>query len=86
MAVNVEAQLKDIVSRELGIDVDEITRDGHFRDDLGADSLDHTELIMAAEEAFDIEIADDDADELATFGQLVDYVSAKCSSRRRRSA
>ena len=63
-----------VVSEELAISEDEITEDASFIDDLGADSLDVVELIMALEEEFDIEIPDEDAVEIATVSDAVDYI------------
>ncbi len=74
--MSVEDRVKKIVSDQLGKDVDEIQPDSSFVDDLGADSLDTVELVMALEEEFDIEISDDDAEKIATVQAAIDYVSA----------
>ena len=68
-----EAAVKKIVSDHLGIGYDGVK--GHLIDDMGADSLDLVELVMVLEEEFDIEIPDNEAEELKTFEQIVDYVS-----------
>lgn len=81
-ASGVETRLRDIISEQVGIDVDEVTRDSSLWDDLGADSLDVVEIVMVAEEAFGIEIPDDDAEELATFGQLADYVERAIARKK----
>ena len=66
--------VKDILSKQLRVDIDSITEDTRIVDDLGADSLDIVELIMALEEAFDIEIPDADAEKVVTVGDVVDYI------------
>lgn len=67
-------KVKNIIADQLGVDVDEVTPDASFTDDLGADSLDIVELVMAFEEEFDIEIPDDDAEQIATVKNAVDYI------------
>ncbi|MCX7903729.1 MAG: acyl carrier protein [Caloramator sp.] len=67
-------KIKERISDILGVDPDDITMDSHFIDDLGADSLDIVELIMALEEDFDLEIPDEDAEKLQTVGDVVDYI------------
>lgn len=69
-------KIKSIISEQLGVEEDEITMDSSFIDDLGADSLDIVELIMALETEFDIEISDEDAEKVATVGDVVDYIKA----------
>ncbi len=68
--------LKRIIAEEMGLDTDEITMDTTFEEDLGADSLDVTSIIMALEEELDIEISDDDAVEIKTVGDAVDKIKA----------
>lgn len=67
-------KVKSIIADQLGVDVDEVTAEASFTDDLGADSLDIVELVMAFEEEFDIEIPDDDAEKIATVKNAVDYI------------
>jgi len=70
-------RLKNIVVEKLGVEESEITPEASFIDDLGADSLDIVELIMAIEEEFDIEIPDEDAEKLTTVGAAVEYIKNK---------
>jgi len=74
MMAEVLDRIVKVVSEELAISEDEITEDASFIDDLGADSLDVVELIMALEEEFDIEIPDEDAEEIGTVSDAVDYI------------
>ena len=74
--MSIEERVKKIVAEQLGSGDDEITNESSFIDDLGADSLDTVELVMALEEEFDIEIPDDDAEKIATVQAAIDYVSA----------
>ncbi|MCF8008847.1 MAG: acyl carrier protein [Halanaerobiales bacterium] len=67
-------RIVQVVSEELAISEEEITEDASFIDDLGADSLDVVELIMALEEEFDIEIPDEDAENIATVADAVEYI------------
>ena len=67
-------KVKEIIVEQLGVTEDSITNDASFIDDLGADSLDIVELIMALEEEFDIEIPDADAEKIVTVGDVVDYI------------
>jgi len=68
------ANVKNIIVEQLGVDEDDVTMDASFIDDLGADSLDIVELIMALEEEFDLEIPDSDAEKIATVGDAVNYI------------
>src|SRR5271169_4997681 len=70
----VEEKLKQIVVEQLGVDEAEVTSSASFVDDLGADSLDQVELIMAFEEAFDMEIPDEDAEKIKTVQDAIDYI------------
>ncbi|MCD2346002.1 acyl carrier protein [Clostridium guangxiense] len=69
-------KVKDIIAEQLGLEKDEITMDSSFVDDLGADSLDIVELIMALEEEFDIEIPDEDAEKVSAVKDVVEYIKA----------
>ena len=71
---NVEDKVKQIIVEQLGVDEGEVTQNASFVDDLGADSLDTVELVMAFEEAFDIEIPDEDAEKITNVQQAIDYV------------
>ena len=73
--MSIEERVKKIVAEQLGSGEDEITNESSFIDDLGADSLDTVELVMALEEEFDIEIPDEDAEKIATVQAAIDYVS-----------
>ena len=70
-------KIKSIVVDQLGVDEDQVTEDASFVDDLGADSLDTVELIMAFEEEFDIEIPDEDAQKIKTVKDVMKYIEAK---------
>lgn len=69
-------KVKSIIAEQLGLDENTINMDSLFMDDLGADSLDVVELIMALEEAFDIEIPDEDAEKIVKVGDVVEYISS----------
>jgi len=69
-------KIKDIISDQLGIDAKEITMDSSFVDDLGADSLDIVEFIMALEAEFDLEIPDEEAEKITIVGDVVEYIKA----------
>ena len=68
------AKVKSIIVEQLGVDEDEVTMEASFTDDLGADSLDIVELVMAFEEEFGIEIPDEDAEKIATVNDAVGYI------------
>ncbi len=74
--MSVEDKVKEIIIEQLGVDPEEVTNDASFINDLGADSLDTVELVMALEEEFDIEIPDEEAEKLQTVGQAIDYIKA----------
>lgn len=67
-------KIKDIISGQLGVDQEEITLESSFIDDLGADSIDMVELVMAMESEFDLEIAEKDAENIQTVGDAVEYI------------
>jgi len=71
---NVAEKIKQIVAEQLGVDEAEVAPTASFVDDLGADSLDTVELVMAFEEAFEIEIPDEDAEKIRTVKDAVDYI------------
>ena len=67
-------KVKQIITEQLGVDESEVTPSASFVDDLGADSLDQVELVMALEEAFDVEIPDEDAEKIRTVQDAIDYI------------
>ena len=71
---NIFEKIKEIVVEQLGVDEEEVTEKASFVDDLGADSLDIVELIMALEEEFDMEIPDEDAEKISTVGDAIKYI------------
>ena len=71
---SVEERVKKIVAEQLGVNEEEVTNQASFVDDLGADSLDTVELVMALEEEFECEIPDDEAEKITTVQQAVDYI------------
>ena len=73
--MSVDERVKGIVAEQLGIGVDEINNESSFIDDLGADSLDTVELVMALEEKFDIEISDEEAENISTVQTAIDYIN-----------
>ena len=77
MAEDISSKVKKIVADHLGIDEAKVTEEASFIDDLGADSLDTVELVMAFEEEFDIEIPDDAAETIQTFGDAVKFINDK---------
>jgi acyl carrier protein len=77
MADDIENSVYSIIEEKLGVDESEISRDASFTDDLGADSLDTVELIMEFEKEFDITIPDEEAEDIQTVGDAVDYLENK---------
>jgi len=72
--MSVEERIKEIIIDQLGVDAEAVTLEASFVDDLGADSLDIVELVMAMEEEFNMEISDEDAEKLTTVGAAVEYI------------
>ncbi len=77
MAENVTDKVKEIIVNELGVEPEKVTPQASFVEDLGADSLDTVELVMAFEEEFSIEIPDEDAEKLQTVGDAINYLKEK---------
>jgi acyl carrier protein len=73
---SIEQRVKDIIVEQLGVEEDEVSPEASFVDDLGADSLDTVELVMAFEEEFNIEIPDEDAEGISTVQDAIDYIKA----------
>ena len=73
---NVQERVKNIIVEQLGVEADQVKPEAQFVNDLGADSLDTVELIMALEEEFDIEIPDEKAEKIKTVGEAVSYIEA----------
>ncbi|MBI5739757.1 MAG: acyl carrier protein [Nitrospirae bacterium] len=78
--MSVEAKVKEIIAKQLGVDMEKVTSGASFIDDLGADSLDTVELVMAFEEAFNIEIPDEDAEKILKVQDAVKYIEDKSGS------
>ncbi|MCH8100306.1 MAG: acyl carrier protein [Proteobacteria bacterium] len=76
---SIEEQVKAIVAEQLGVKAEEVTNNASFVDDLGADSLDTVELVMALEEEFETEIPDEDAEKITTVQQAIDFVTSRSS-------
>ncbi len=74
---DIEARVKKIVAEQLGVNQDDVKIESAFVDDLGADSLDTVELVMALEDEFDTEIPDEEAEKITTVQQAIDYVKAQ---------
>jgi len=74
--MNIEEKVKGIIVEQLGVDEEEVTPTASFVDDLGADSLDQVELVMALEEEFKLEISDEDAEKIKTVSDAVSYITA----------
>lgn len=74
-------KVKSIIAEQLGVKLEEVTQEATFVDDLGADSLDTVELVMALEEEFKIEIPDEDAEKMTNVGQAIKYIEEKTSAK-----
>ena len=75
--MNLEERVKNLVVTQLGVDTSKVTKEASFIDDLGADSLDTVELVMAFEEEFDLEIPDEDAQRMRTVSDVIGYLKDK---------
>ncbi|AGH95539.1 acyl carrier protein [Pseudobdellovibrio exovorus] len=75
--MSINTKVKDIIVEQLGVDPEKVKAEASFIDDLGADSLDIVELVMAMEEEFDLEIPDEDAEKLKTVNDVQSYLSSK---------
>ncbi|HDN86528.1 MAG: acyl carrier protein [Candidatus Omnitrophota bacterium] len=78
---NLEERVKEIIAEQLGVKKEEIKPESSFVDDLGADSLDTVEIVMALEEEFGIEIPDEDAEKMATVGEAIKYIGEKVKAK-----
>lgn len=81
MTENIFERVQDIVVQQLGVDKTKVTLNANFANDLGADSLDTVELVMAIEEEFSIEIPDEDAEKIATLDQAIQFIQQAVSSK-----
>ncbi len=79
MAENIAQKVKSIIAEQLGVKVEDVTDTASFVDDLGADSLDTVELVMALEEEFGVEIPDEDAEKMTNVGEALRYIEEKAS-------
>jgi acyl carrier protein len=80
-SASIEKKVKEIIVDKLGVDADQVVTDASFVDDLGADSLDTVELVMALEDEFDIEIPDQDAEKITKVGDAVSYLEEKLKDK-----
>ena len=77
MSTEIPAKVKEVITEQLGVDPERVKAEASFIDDLGADSLDIVELVMAMEESFEIEIPDEEAEKLKTVQDVANYLSSK---------
>ena len=77
--MSIDKRVKEIIVEQLGVNESEVTPEAKFVDDLGADSLDLVELVMALEEEYNIEISDEDAEKILTVGDVIEYIQAHVS-------
>jgi acyl carrier protein len=80
MSANIEETVKKIVAEQLGVDLEKVVPEASFIDDLGADSLDTVELVMALEEEFDQEIPDEDAEKIRTVQDAINYIQERMAA------
>lgn len=78
---SIAEKVKTVIAEQLGVKPEEVTNDAKFVDDLGADSLDTVELVMALEEEYGVEIPDEDAEKLTTVGEAIKYIEEKAASK-----
>jgi len=80
MSANIEEAVKRIVAEQLGVDIEKVVNEASFIDDLGADSLDTVELVMALEEEFDQEIPDEDAEKIRSVQDAINYIQERMAA------
>ncbi|MCI4626137.1 MAG: acyl carrier protein [Candidatus Magnetoovum sp. WYHC-5] len=81
MGQDVQEKVKEIISKQLGIDIAQVKSEASFVEDLGADSLDTVELVMAFEEAFGVQIPDEDAEKITKVQDAIDYIQKKLDQK-----
>ncbi len=83
---DIAEQVRRIIAEQLMVDIEEVTDDASFIEDLGADSLDTVEMIMEIEDEFGIEIPDEDAEKMQTVGQAIEYIKKKVEAQQAKAA